>query len=161
MTKRPVVSLQPSAAHECFVLLVRLLVGGVLLTAGVAGLLAPPSELAATIRGYDLVAEWVAPYLAQGLPWIEAVLGLAVLAGLSQGLTVRAAACLLTVFWLVVGQAVWRHLPLSECGCFGALFSFSVRRMWAIDTILAGLAWWLVRRHTPTVSADRWVAAGG
>ena len=147
-----------SLMHEACVLAARLLVGGALAVGGVSMLLTPTADFVATIERYAVLPAQVVPWLAQGLPWVEAVLGLAVLIGLSQRLTLRAAAMLVTLFWLVISQALVRHLPLGECGCFGDLFSLSPRRMWALDAALVILAWWLTRRHTQTLSADRWLS---
>ena len=144
--------------HEACVLTARLLVGGTLLTAGVAALLAPTVEFVAAIRHYAVLPSWAAAWLAQGLPWVEAVIGLAVIVGLSQRFSLRVAAGLLTLFWLVISQALLRRLPIAECGCFGNFLSLSPQRMWVLDAALAGLAWWLVRRHTPTLSVDRRLA---
>ena len=143
---------------EGCVLAARLLVGGALVAGGVSTLLTPAADFVATIHRYAVLPAQVVPWLAQGLPWVEAVLGLAVLIGLSQRLTLRAAAMLVTLFWLVISQALMRHLPLGECGCFGDLLSLSPQRMWALDAALVVQAWWLTRRHTPTLSVDRWLA---
>lgn len=147
-----------SLLHEAITLAARVLVGGALLAGGMSALLAPAAELEATIGRYAVLPPQAAPWLAQGLPWVEAVIGLAVLVGLSQRFSLRVAAGLLTLFWLVISQALLRRLPIAECGCFGQLFSLSLPQMWGFDTSLAFLAWWLVRRHTPTVSVDRRLA---
>ena len=141
--------------REIDVLAARLLTGGALLTGGLTALLAPAAEFEATINRYALLPPQAAGWLAQGLPWVEAVIGLAVLVGLSQRFSLRVAAVLLTTFWLVISQALLRKLPLSECGCFGELISFSPQQMWLLDAVLVLLAWWLVRRHTPTITVDR------
>ncbi len=135
----------------------RLVVGGVLLTGGVSSLLAPAADFVAAIRAYAVLPAAAAPYLAQGLPWVEAVIGLAVLLGLSQRFSLRVAAGLLTLFWAVISQALVRHLSMTECGCFGQLLSLTPQQMWGIDAVLVALGWWLVQRHTPTVSVDRWL----
>ena len=144
--------------HECTVLLGRLWVGGALAVAGVAGLLAPTAELVRAIEGYQVLPAQAAPYLAQALPWVEAVIGLAVLIGLTQRISLRVAAGLVTLFWLVTGQALLRRLPLSDCGCFGQLLSLSLPRIWLLDGALLLIAWWLVPRHTAMISLDRWAA---
>ena len=158
LQKTPGLKNTRSFFYEGCVVAARLLTGGALLTGGVAALLAPTAELTAAIRNYAVLPAWMAPWLAQGLPWVEAVLGLAVILGLSQRFSLRAAAMLLTLFWFVISQALLRRLPLGECGCFGDLLSLSPRRMWALDAALVTLAWWLVRRHTPTVSVDHRLA---
>ena len=136
-------------------LVARVLVGGALAAGGVASLLAPVEDLVATIHAYAVLPAWAAPYLAQGLPWVEAVIGLAVLVGLSQPFSLRAAAGLITLFWMVISQALVRRLSIAECGCFGQLWSFTPQQMWQVDAVLFVLAWWLVRRHTTTLSLDR------
>ena len=158
LQKTPGLKNTRSFFYEGCVVAARLLTGGALLTGGVAALLAPTAELTAAIRNYAVLPAQAAPWLAQGLPWVEAVLGLAVIVGLSQRFSLRAAAMLLTLFWLVISQALLRRLPLGECSCFGDLLSLSPQRMWALDAALVILAWWLTRRHTTTLSIDRWLS---
>ena len=140
-----------------FSVLARLLVGGVLVAAGYATLLAPLEDFIMTVNGYAVLPVWAVPRFAQALPWVEALIGLAVIIGLSQRFSLRVVAGLITLFWLVLGQALLRRLPITDCGCFGRMFALAPRQMWLIDGALLVLAWWLVDRHTSSPSVDEWL----
>lgn len=150
-------SRQPSRVRVWCVVLARLIVGGALATAGISSVLAPTADFLAAIHAYAALPVPAEPYLAAGLPWVEAVIGLAIILGLSQRFSLRIAATLITIFWLVIGQALVRRLPITECGCFGQLLSLPPQRMWWIDLLLVMQAWWLVRRHTTSPSLDEWL----
>ena len=56
--------------------------------------------------------------LAITLPWIEIVMGLALVLGIRNRAAAVLSAVLMAVFTVAVGQAVARNLDI-ECGCFG------------------------------------------
>lgn len=72
--------------------------------------------------------------VAKILPWVELFIGLFVVLGLWLDISLRAALILFMGFILVVGQALIRHLPLTECGCFGGLISLPPYVVFMMDS---------------------------
>jgi len=76
-----------------------------------------PLALLAGIYSYQVpVPDWLAESLSVALPWIEILLGAALVFGLLQRVTIPAALLLLVAYTLLTAQAWWRGLPI-ECGC--------------------------------------------
>jgi uncharacterized membrane protein YphA (DoxX/SURF4 family) len=97
-------------------LLLRLLLGGLFLWAGLSKVGSPLQTLA-TIYSYQIVLpDWLAATMAASLPWIEILLGLALLVGLWPPVTLAWTATLLLAFTALTAQAWWRELPI-DCGC--------------------------------------------
>lgn len=102
------------------VFLARLLVGAVLLVAGLAKLRMPTQKFLQAVLGYDLVPRPVAPILAYGLPWVEIVLGGLLLVGLWSHLVSLASIALLLIFSSGITLNLLRG-KRNECGCFQSL----------------------------------------
>lgn len=103
--------------------LLRAVLAAVFIYAG-ALKLSDPARFATEIEGYRLLPQTlpgagVGAWVAVGLPWLEVVVGLAIL----LPVTVRAAALwqatLMAVFIVALASAWWRDLDIT-CGCFGA-----------------------------------------
>jgi len=100
-------------------LLIRSLIGGLFIYAGL-GKIMTPFEFAVAISNYDLVPISIAGIIAVTLPWIE------VLAGLGLLLGVRIKACsliissLLAAFIILIIVTYLRGLDI-ECGCFSGV----------------------------------------
>lgn len=95
----------------------RLLLGGVLVVAGLLKL-PDPAEAVRAVRAYRLLPEVLVGPVAFGLPVVEVAVGLALLAGVFVQTAAVAAALLLAVFLVGVGSAWARGLQI-DCGCFG------------------------------------------
>jgi uncharacterized membrane protein YphA (DoxX/SURF4 family) len=95
----------------------RVLLGGVLVVAGVLELPDPAAAMRA-VRAYRLLPETLVGPVASGLPVLEIAVGLALLAGVLVRTAAVAAAVLLVVFIAAVGSAWARGLQI-DCGCFG------------------------------------------
>jgi uncharacterized membrane protein YphA (DoxX/SURF4 family) len=91
--------------------------GGVFLVAGVLKLPDPAAAVRA-VRAYRLLPEAFVSPVAFGLPMVEIVVGLALLAGVLVRTAALASAVLLVVFVVAVGSAWARGLQI-DCGCFG------------------------------------------
>ena len=96
--------------------LVRTALAALFIYAGVVKLL-DPKAFAVIISAYDLVPEPLLPFAAIGLPLIETVAGLALLADRPWGLHLTTG--LLTLFIVVLGYGILGDLDV-DCGCFGA-----------------------------------------
>jgi uncharacterized membrane protein YphA (DoxX/SURF4 family) len=111
------VSSRAASAGPWLATAARLLLGGVLV---VAGMLKVPDPAAAVraVRAYELLPEPLVAPVAFGLPVVEIAVGLALLAGVFTRAAAVAAAVLLVVFLAGVGSAWARGLQI-DCGCFG------------------------------------------
>jgi len=96
----------------------RLVLGGVFLYAGVSKTL-NAGALAAAIRSYELgLPEWFVSISARGLPLLEVVIGVYLLAGLFTRPMALATGGLMLVFFVALLQGAARGLQI-DCGCFG------------------------------------------
>ena len=66
----------------------------------------------------DLLPPLAANLLAVTLPWVELLVGLALLVGLWRREAALLAAVLLVVFILAVGSTLVRGIDIENCGCF-------------------------------------------
>jgi uncharacterized membrane protein YphA (DoxX/SURF4 family) len=96
--------------------IVRVALAALFIYAGVIKLL-DPGAFATIISTYDLVPEALLPFLAVGLPLIETISGLALLADRPWGLHLVTG--LLVLFVFVLGYGILGDLDV-DCGCFGA-----------------------------------------
>jgi uncharacterized membrane protein YphA (DoxX/SURF4 family) len=98
-------------------LISRLILGGVLLAAGLLKV-THPAKSAMAVRAYEVLPVTFANFLGYALPWIE--VGIAVL--LILGVAVKPAALsgglLMFLFIVAISQAWARGLTI-DCGCFG------------------------------------------
>jgi uncharacterized membrane protein YphA (DoxX/SURF4 family) len=97
---------------------VRLVLGAVWIAAGAAKI----SDLDASVRAvraYELLPEAVAQVVGAGLPPVEVLLGLLLVAGAGVRASAIVSAALMTAF--VVGiAAAWARGLRIDCGCFGS-----------------------------------------
>lgn len=100
-----------------FLLVARLVTGGVWVVAGAIKLPDPAASVRA-VRAYDLLPEPVVPTLGHLLPVLEVVIGLCLLAGLLTRSAAVASAVLFAAFIVGIASAWARGLQI-ECGCFG------------------------------------------
>lgn len=92
-------------------------VPGVLLIWAGWSKLGSPLQTLASIYSYQIVLpDWLAATIATTLPWMEILVGLALLAGFWLPVTLGWAALLLASFTAITAQAWWRELPI-DCGC--------------------------------------------
>jgi len=97
--------------------LLRLLLGGVLIYAGVLKMLDAQS-FADSIAGFQLVPHELINLVALSLPAFEIFLGLALVLGIRAKDAALTMACLFAVFIFVLAQAMVRGIE-ADCGCFG------------------------------------------
>ena len=97
--------------------LLRWTLAGIFLAAALPKIM-DPSGFAADISHYALLPDMLVNTLAVVLPWIEAVMGLALLSGFAAEGALALANVLMVVFLGAMGQAWIRGLDI-DCGCFG------------------------------------------
>ena len=101
---------------------IRLLLGALFLAAGLSKVGQPLQTLAAVYSYQIVLPDLLAEAIAYALPWVEILLGLALLSGWWLPVTVAGTSVVLVVFTVLTAQAWWRELPI-DCGCIdlGAL----------------------------------------
>lgn len=108
----------PNKAIRGFLLLVRLVLGGVFVYAAWIKLREPWLLFAMSIDAYKVVPQWTAELVARTLPWLELALGLVLLSGFFRRVSSVSAAALLTGFFALMVRAYIRGETI-DCGCFG------------------------------------------
>jgi uncharacterized membrane protein YphA (DoxX/SURF4 family) len=94
----------------------RIILGLIFLWAGLSKV-GEPMQTLATVYSYQIVLpDGVAWAIAYSLPWVEIVVGVALIFGLVLPVTLSATAVVLFVFTILTAQAWWRELPI-DCGC--------------------------------------------
>jgi uncharacterized membrane protein YphA (DoxX/SURF4 family) len=99
------------------VFVLRLLIGGLLLGAGLLKIGHAP-ELAAAVASFRLLPPAVVAPLALALPFFEVLLGGYLAIGLFTRVAGWAATVQFVAYAAAIGSAVARHIP-ANCGCFG------------------------------------------
>lgn len=120
----------------------RMIVGGVFLIAG-ALKLKDPEAFSISIQAYRLVPFGVAAALATYLPWVELVVGGALLAGWRMAGAAASVALMSIVFMGAIGSAWARGLDIA-CGCLGDAGGGAVSYPWHILGNLCLLAMALI-----------------
>lgn len=137
-----------------------MVIGGIFVVSGFEKLIGPYQNFLYVIQNYSFLPLSSAEIVARLLPWVEFFLGIFLALGLWLKWTLRAVMALLLMFMVVVIQALVRNLPIAECGCFGALISFSLPVVLAFDTTVFVLTWFLSFRtkEAERCSLDRYLA---
>jgi uncharacterized membrane protein YphA (DoxX/SURF4 family) len=136
----------------------RLVVGGVWIVAGWLKLPDPAASVRA-VRAFDLLPEAIVPTVGHGLPILEIIVGVMLVAG--AGTRVAAAVSFVLQVAFIIGIAsAWARGLQIECGCFGGggtAANASDKYPWDIarDTGLAALSLLLFFFPRTALSADR------
>jgi uncharacterized membrane protein YphA (DoxX/SURF4 family) len=117
------------------------------------------------VQAYDLLPAGVASVVAAGLPFLELVLGVLLLAGLGTRLVAIASGIVLLAFIAGVAQSWARGLTI-DCGCFGGGGQVTAGETQypqeiARDIGFLLLAVWLTIRPRSTWSLDGWLTVRG
>ena len=96
------------------------------------------------VRGFRMLPDPFAAWLALSLPWLEIFCGLGVIIGcLRRGGLLLLIACLVT--FIIVLMSAWMRGLDIECGCFGDTFKTTVRIELVLDIVLLMAGAWLAR----------------
>jgi hypothetical protein len=106
---------------------------------GLQKLIEPYQNFLYALERYELIGPFWERIIAWVMPWGEVLLGVFMTLGLWLSWVLRACVVLFSTFILVALQAIWRDLPIDQCGCFGAGLSFSLPTMLIIDCFLLAL----------------------
>lgn len=126
--------------------------------------IADPGQTYIAVQAYDVLPHALVRPVATGLPLLELVLGLLLLAGLATRWVAGASLLLLAVLVAGIAQSWARGLSI-DCGCFGGggrvdagqtEYPQEILR----DTGFALLAVWLLARPRTWLSVDGWLGWG-
>jgi uncharacterized membrane protein YphA (DoxX/SURF4 family) len=140
--------------------LARLVLGGVLIAAGLLKLPDPAASVRA-VRAYQMLPESVVPTIGYGLPLFEICVGAMLVIGLATRIVAVLAGLLMAAFIVGISSAWARGLQI-DCGCFGGggfAADATSKYPWEIarDVGLLAAAGWLVALPRTMVSADSWL----
>jgi uncharacterized membrane protein YphA (DoxX/SURF4 family) len=138
----------------------RLVVGGVLIAAGLLKLPDPAGSVRA-VRAYDLLPEAVVPTVGHGLPIFEVCVGVLLVIGLGTRIVAALAGLLMLAFVVGISSAWARGLQI-DCGCFGGggyAANATKKYPWEIarDVGLLAASGLLMVRPRTMISADNWL----
>lgn len=95
----------------------RLILGGILITAG--GLKAfVPAQAASAVSAYKILPTQMAHLVGYALPWLEIAIGLLLIIGVSIRMAASVAGVIMLAFICAI-ISVWARGILIDCGCFG------------------------------------------
>lgn len=97
----------------------RVVPGVVLAASGYLKAVRPSAEFAATLESYWIFPSFLIFPMARIMPWVELVVGLALIVGFLTRPSALVSAGLFAAFVAVLAQALFRKLPMADCGCFG------------------------------------------
>lgn len=143
---------------ETLLLIARLFLAVILLTAGVAKA-ADQGATRRALRGFGVPAALTVP-LGWSLPFVEIVLALALISLKTAWAAAMAALVLMLIFAIAIGTNLLRGRT-PECNCFGQLHSKPVSwSMFTRNLMLAAVAAFIVaqRKSGPGLSALDWLA---
>ena len=104
-------------AQPWLTLICRLVLGGVLIAAGVLKI-GNLQKSAMAVRAYELLPISLANFLGYSLPWVEIGIGLLLVTGALVRFAVLVGAITMLAFIIAISQAWARGLSI-DCGCFG------------------------------------------
>jgi uncharacterized membrane protein YphA (DoxX/SURF4 family) len=139
-------------------LLLRLVLGGVVLAAGVLKL-GHLETSARAVRAYQLLPYDLAGYVGYALPILEVAVGVLLVVGLFTRVAAVISGVLMIAFIVGIGSAWARGLSI-DCGCFGnggTIAASQTQYPWEIARdvgLLACAVWLTVRPHTAYSAED-------
>jgi uncharacterized membrane protein YphA (DoxX/SURF4 family) len=138
----------------------RVLVGAVLVYAGASKAAAPAEEFALVIGAYDLVPPSIALPMAGLLPWLELLVGWALLLGVEAKAAAALAGTMTAVFLAAIGSVIVRGIQIPNCGCFGEGMHFTPSHAFLFDSLMAALCWTVFTAEPDPLSLDSWAQRG-
>ncbi|MBI3565143.1 MAG: DoxX family membrane protein [Elusimicrobia bacterium] len=138
----------------------RVFVGAVLVYAGASKAAAPAEEFALVIGAYDVLPTSMTLPMAGLLPWVELIVGWALILGVQARMAGAAAGAMTTMFLAAIGSVLARGIPIPNCGCFGEAMHFTPGHAFLFDSLLAALCWVVFTAEPDPLSLDSWSDRG-
>lgn len=128
------------------ILFLRIFIGLVLLVSGFEKLLSPYQNFMYVIQAYQFLPTWLERIAAVSVPWVELIVGLFLTLGLWINWSLKGALLLFLSFIIIVAQALLRHLPIDQCGCFGENIHIPPQAIIVFDSVMILSLFWLSRQ---------------
>jgi len=143
-------------------LIFRLLIGGMFVVSGSEKLIGPYQNFLYVIQNYNLLDPALELLTAKLFPWIELFVGLFLLLGFWLKQALKGGLFLVFTFLIVVGQALIRNLPVTECGCFGPLMSLPLMTVLLMDCciLIILICLFIQYNRTSRLSLDNYFIKG-
>jgi uncharacterized membrane protein YphA (DoxX/SURF4 family) len=125
--------------------LLRLLLGGFFVYASLDKIGAPVA-FARIVYQWQILSPAPANLVAVVLPWVEALAGVLLIAGLWKREAAAVIAALLVVFLLAAGSVMYRGIDVENCGCVST--AKTEEKAW-----WTGVGWFLVARNLAMLGA--------
>lgn len=119
----------------------RIFTGLLFVVSGGEKLIWPYQNFLYVLQSYELLPAGMDMIVARVFPWVEFITGILLVIGLWVPQAVRIAWTMFAVFILTIAQALVRHLPIDECGCFGQLISLKPQHTLIMDSVFFLLLW--------------------
>ena len=123
----------------------RIFIGLVLFISGSEKLISPYQNFLYVIQAYEMLPSWLERLAALGVPWVELFVGIFMILGLWIHWSLKGALLLFASFIIIVGQALLRHLPIDQCGCFGESIHILPQYIIVFDSFVLLSIFWLIR----------------
>jgi uncharacterized membrane protein YphA (DoxX/SURF4 family) len=112
------------------------------------------------IGAYDLVPSSVALPMAGLLPWLELLVGWALVLGVEARAASAVAGTMTAVFLAAIGSVLVRGIQIPNCGCFGEGMHFTPAHAFVFDSLMAALCWMAFTAEPDPFSLDSWTQRG-
>jgi uncharacterized membrane protein YphA (DoxX/SURF4 family) len=143
-----------------FGVIARVIVGAVLVYAGAVKAAGPSEEFALVIGSYDVLPRDMVQSMAVFLPWIELVIGWALILGVQLRAAAAAAGLLFGGFLAALIMVQLKGIELPNCGCLGDAIHFTPLQATLFDSCLVALSWLSWKSAPHTLSLDSWAEGG-
>ena len=114
-------------------IIIRILLGAVFVVSGFQKLAVPAENFQAVIDKFEVVQGPAGAFLSHAIPWWEFIFGIFLILGLWTTQALLALWSLNVLLIGVVFSALFRKLPIEECGCFGEALSLPLPAIFAVD----------------------------
>ena len=114
-------------------LILRFLIAGIFIVSGFEKAFGPSENFLYVLQAYDFLPDSLEKLASVVFPWVELGIGVFLALGLWTRLAFVGLACMSGSLILVVGQAIMRHLPIDDCGCFGSLIHLPIQGVIFLD----------------------------
>ncbi|MEI7998294.1 MAG: MauE/DoxX family redox-associated membrane protein [Candidatus Omnitrophota bacterium] len=137
--------------------ILRIFIGLVFIVSGFEKVISPYQNFLYVIQAYQLFPSWMETWVAMIFPWVELMIGIFTFLGLWLDLSLKGALLFFGCFVVIVGQALLRHLPLDQCGCFGEAIHIPPQTILVFDSFMLLSVFWLMRHFSKAkiLSLDR------
>ena len=126
----------------------RIFIGLVFLVSGFEKVISPWQNFLYVVQAYQIFPVWLENLAAITVPWVELMVGVFMVLGLWLDISLKASLLLFASFVVIVGQALLRHLPIDQCGCFGESIHILPQYIIVFDSFMLLATFWLMR-HLP------------